>query len=153
MSDTPKYRILRPETLTAVGTILVATGFLLPTADLRPLSALLPAAMLVALIVLSAIMLISDQRKAHRGEAARPMTKAPWRVLGAFALIVFYALGTDFLGFYPATAISVPLVAYAFGYRHPFGLGLATLIVLAAIWLIFSFAMSQEFPTGRLWSM
>ncbi|MDD8024563.1 MAG: tripartite tricarboxylate transporter TctB family protein [Paracoccaceae bacterium] len=153
MSDTPKHRFLRPETLTAIGTIIVAAGFLLPTVDLRPLSALLPATMLVSLIVLGAIMLISDQRKAGSGQAARPMTKAPRRVLGAFALVVLYALGVDFVGFYPATAISVPLVAYAFGYRHPFGLALATLIVLVAIWLIFGFAMSQEFPTGRLWSM
>lgn len=153
MSDTPKNRFLRPETLTALGTIVVAAGFLLPTAELRPLSALLPATMLVALIVLGAIMLVTDQRKAQAGVAAPAMTKSPRRVLLAFALIVLYALGVDFVGFYPTTALSVPLIAYVFGFRHPLGLALATLIVLAAIWLIFSFAMSQEFPTGLLWSM
>ncbi|MGO4852908.1 tripartite tricarboxylate transporter TctB family protein [Phaeovulum sp. W22_SRMD_FR3] len=153
MSNTLSSRWLRPETLTAVGTILVAGAFLRPTLDLRPMSALLPAAMLIALAVLAATLMILDQRKAAKGQAAEPMTKAPRRVLGAFALIVLYTLGVDFVGFYLATAVSVPLVAYAFGFRHPGGLAAATLIVLADIWLIFSFAMSQEFPTGRFWSM
>lgn len=153
MSDKPNHRFLRPETLTALGVIVVAAALLLPTAELRPLSAFLPATMLAALIVLGAIMLLTDQRRALSGAAAVAMTKAPKRVLGAFALVVLYALCVDFIGFYPATTVAVPLVAYVFGYRHLPGLALATLIVLAAIWLIFSFAMSQEFPTGRLWSM
>jgi hypothetical protein len=57
------------------------------------------------------------------------------------------------VGFYISTAVSVPLVAYAFGYRNPLGLAIAAVIVLVAIYLIFGFAMSQEFPAGRLWSM
>jgi putative tricarboxylic transport membrane protein len=153
MPQTAPRRFLRPETLTALCLIVVAAGFLIPTAALRPLSALLPATMQIALIVLGAVLLFKDQRLAAAGEAAAPMTKAPKRVLAAFVLIALYAIGVDFIGFYPATGISVPLVAYVFGYRQPFGLALATLIVLAAIWLIFSFAMFQEFPTGRLWSM
>jgi putative tricarboxylic transport membrane protein len=103
--------------------------------------------------VLSVIMLISDQRKAAAGEAAQPMTKAPKRVLGAFLLVVVYTISVDFIGFYPSSAAVVPLVAYAFGYRDPKGLALATAIVIAAIYLIFSLAMAQEFPAGRLWSM
>jgi putative tricarboxylic transport membrane protein len=153
MSQNTPSRFLRPETLTAIGLIVVATGFLIPTAALRPLSALLPAAMLIALVVLGAMLLTNDQRVAAKGEPAAAMTKAPKRVLAAFALIALYAIGVDFIGFYPATGISVPLVAYVFGYRHPLGLALATLIVLSAIWLIFSVAMYQEFPTGRLWSL
>jgi hypothetical protein len=47
--------------------------------------------------------------------------------------------------------VAVPLVAWLFGYRNPLGLLLATVIVVGAIWVIFDFAMSQEFPVGRLW--
>lgn len=103
-------RLTRPETLTALGIVVVAAGFLVPAAALRPISALLPVAMLIGLIVLSVVLLISDQRKAAAGEAAQPMTKSPKRVFGAFALIVAYALATDFIGFYVSTVVAVPLI-------------------------------------------
>lgn len=152
MSNPDRSRLLRPETLTAIGIIVAAAAFVLPTFDLPAMAALLPAAMLVSLIVLSVLLLVTDQRKASAGQPAEPMTKSPRRVALAFGLVVLYALSVDFIGFYVSTAISVPLVAYIFGFRNPIGLAAATVIVLGAIYLIFSLAMSQEFPVGRLWS-
>lgn len=151
MSEHRSPRLTRPETLTAIGIIFVAGGFLIPTFGLRAISALLPAAMLIGLIVLAVILLISDQRKAKAGEAAPEMAKAPKRVIGAFLLIVAYAVATDFVGFYISTAVTIPLVAWVFGYRSPVGLLIATVIVVGAIWLIFDFAMAQDFPAGRFW--
>ncbi|MHA7877066.1 tripartite tricarboxylate transporter TctB family protein [Roseivivax sp.] len=144
-------RLARPETLTALGIIFAAIVFLVPTAELRPISALLPASMLIGLVVLSAALLVRDQRKASGGEPAHQMTQAPKRVGGAFLLIVAYALATDFIGFYVSTAVTIPLVAWIFGFRNPSGLALATVIVLGSVWLIFDFGMSQDFPSGRLW--
>ena len=151
MPESRNSRLTRPETLTAVGIILVAAGFLVPTYDLRAISALLPATMLIGLIVLSVLLLLADQRKASAGEDAAPMTKAPKRVIGAFLMIVSYALACDFVGFYVSTAVTIPLVAWIFGYRSPLGLLIATVIVVGTIWAIFDFGMSQDFPTGRLW--
>lgn len=151
MSDRSANRFLRPETLTAIGIILVSVGFLFPTFELRSISALLPAVMLISLIVLSVFLMIADQRKAAAEDEAQPISKAPRRVLGAFLLIVAYALATDFVGFYPSTIVTIPLVAWVFGYRSPLGLATATVIVVGAVWLIFEFGMSQDFPTGRLW--
>lgn len=151
MSDPRSNRLLRPETLTALGLIVISATLLIPAFGMRAMSALLPVAMLVGLIVLSVVLLISDQRSASAGEAAEPMMQAPGRVGGAFLLIVAYALATDFLGFYVSTAVSVPLVAWVFGYRNPLGLAVATFIVVGSIWLIFGLGMSQEFPTGKLW--
>lgn len=153
MTNASAGRIRRPETLTAIGIIGVAGAFLIPTFALKPISALLPGAMLAGLIVLGLLLLFADQRKASAGELAVPMTKSPSRVAGAFGLIVLYTVAVDLIGFYPSTAVTIPLVAYAFGYRNPKGLALATAIVVAGIWTIFSFAMSQEFPAGRLWGM
>lgn len=153
MSKPRTPRLLRPETLTALGIIVVAAAFLVPTFDSRAISALLPAAMLIGLIVLSAFLLLQDQRKASSGVDADPMTKSPKRVAGAFLLVVAYAIATDFIGFYVSTCLAIPVVAYVFGYRNPFGLALATFIVVASIWLIFDFGMSQEFPAGRVWQM
>jgi hypothetical protein len=151
MPESRISRLTRPETLTALGIIVVAAGFLIPTFDLRPISALLPAAMLIALIVLSVFLLLTDQRKAGAAEEAPQMTKSPKRVIGAFSLIVAYALATDFIGFYVSTAFAIPLVAWLFGYRSPLGLLIATVIVVGTIWAIFDFGMSQDFPAGRLW--
>lgn len=151
MHDRSKNRLTRPETLTALGIVVVAAGFLVPTADLRSISALLPAAMLIGLIVLALALLTMDQRKASKGEAPTQMTQSPKRVVGAFLLILGYALACDFIGFYVSTAVTIPLVAFAFGYRNPLGLLIATVIVVGTIWLIFDFAMSQDFPAGRIW--
>ncbi|WBU53980.1 tripartite tricarboxylate transporter TctB family protein [Paracoccus sp. SCSIO 75233] len=151
MSNPDRSRLLRPETLTAIGIFVAAAVFIVPTFDLPPMAALLPAAMLVSLMILAAFLLVNDQRKAAAGEPAETMTRSPKRVALAFGLVVLYALSVDFIGFYVSTAISVPLVAYVFGFRNPVGLATATVIVLAAIYLIFSIAMSQEFPAGRLW--
>lgn len=151
MSKQDSNRLMRGETLTAIGLIIAAGGFLVPTAALSQVSALLPASMLISILVLSAVMLIADQRKAAAGEAAQPVMKAPKRVFWAFVLTVLYALSVDYVGFYVSTAISIPLIAYAFGYRNPLGLAIATFIVLGAIYLIFGVAMSQEFPVGKLW--
>ena len=151
MSDRRTSRLTRPETLTALGLILISAGLLIPTIGMRPISALLPASMLVALIVLSIVLLIRDQRKAASGEPAAPMTESPHRVAGAFALVVLYAVATDVVGFYPATVVTVPLVAWLFGFRNPLGLLLATVIVVGSIWLIFDLAMNERFPTGIIW--
>ena len=151
MPESRTSRLTRPETLTALGIIAIAAGFLIPTYELRAISALLPAAMLIGLIVLSVFLLVSDQRKASAGVDAQRMTPAPKRVIGAFLLIVAYALATDFIGFYVSTAVTIPLVAWIFGYRTPVGLLIATVIVIGTIWAIFDFGMSQDFPAGRLW--
>jgi putative tricarboxylic transport membrane protein len=144
-------RLVRPESLTAAGIIVVAGAFMIPALELKPISALLPIAMLVALILLATALLVADQRKAAAGEAAEPMTKSPKRVAGAFLLVVAYVIATDVVGFYLATAITIPLVAYVFGYKSPVGLAAATVIVVGTIYLIFDFGMAQQFPTGLLW--
>jgi len=151
MSDNRPHRLLRPETLTASGIIVISTILLVPALDMRAMTALLPAAMLVGLVILGLLLLLRDQRKASAGEAPLAMTQSPGRVAGAFALTVVYAIATDLLGFYVSTAISVPLVAGIFGFQNPLGLAAATIIVVGSIWLIFDFAMSQQFPSGQLW--
>jgi putative tricarboxylic transport membrane protein len=152
MTDGPTPRYLRPESLTAIATFVVAAGFLIPTAELSPISALLPFAMLGGLMVLSIALLIVDQRKAAAGKPAEKMTQSPLRVLAAFAAIAVFVVAVHFLGFYPCTIVSVPLVAWTFGYRSLPGLALATLIVVGGIYLIFSVAMAQDFPPGILWA-
>lgn len=151
MPDSGNSRLKRPETLNAVGVIVASAALLIPTFEMRAISALLPAAMLIGLIVLSVFLFLSDQRKASSGERAQPMTNSPKRVIKAFLLIVAYALATDFIGFYVSTAVTIPWVAWLFGYRNPMGLLLATVIVVGTIWLIFDFGMSQDFPNGRFW--
>ncbi|SUB02405.1 Tripartite tricarboxylate transporter TctB family [Pannonibacter phragmitetus] len=152
MSATRPSRLTRPETLTAIGIIIVAGALLVPALEFRPISALLPVSMLAGMIVLSLALLIKDQKNAAKGHVAKPMMVAPPRVAGAFLLITGYVVATGLIGFYLSTAITVPLVAYAFGYRSVPGLLTATLIVVGAIYAIFDFAMAQQFPVGIVWA-
>ncbi|MFV0408378.1 MAG: hypothetical protein ACK5LJ_01355 [Paracoccus sp. (in: a-proteobacteria)] len=80
MSNPDRSRLLRPETLTAIGIFVAAAVFIIPTFNLPPMAALLPAAMLVSLMILAAFLLMNDQRKAAAGEPAETMTKSPKRV-------------------------------------------------------------------------
>lgn len=121
MTDHPKNRLLRPETLTALIISVIAIGFLFPTSKLRAISALLPAAMLIGLIVLGVVLLVIDQHKASRGETAAAMTKAPKRVAGAFLLILGYALATDFVGFYVSTRNYHSTCGFCFRLSQPAG--------------------------------
>ena len=149
MSSTHWGRLLRPATLTALGTLGLASVFVPSTLTLPAISALLPGAMLATLALLAVLLLISDQRQAQQGQASEVISQSPKRVLGAFALILAYALCVDGLGFYPSTAVAVPLIAFAFGYRQLRGLAIATVVVTGGIYLIFSYAMAQEFPLGH----
>ena len=153
MSTGLASRLLRPESLTSLGIFVLSAVFLSFTANLDPLSALLPAVMLASLMVLAVLLFIMDQRQAAAGHEAKRATKNPKRVLGALALVVLYTIAVDLLGFYPSTAVFIPLVAYLFGYQSIKGLALATAIALGGIYLIFSFAMAQEFPLGQVWTM
>lgn len=152
MSISIWQRCKRPTTLTALGTLVLAVVFVPSTLTLPSISALLPGVMLAALVVLALLLLIRDQRDAATQTSTDANRHSTSRVLIAFALIVGYALAVEWLGFYPSTAVAVPLTAFVFGYRQKLGLLLATLVVTAGIYLIFSLAMGQEFPSGLLWS-
>lgn len=145
-------RLRRPETLTAMGLIAGSAALLTLTPELPALSALLPIAMLLSLMVLAGVLLVKDQLSASRGQTAKPMTESPHRVLGALIGIVVYMVCVEYLGFYLSTAVSVPALAYAFGYRNGPGLVLATLIVVGSIYGIFDWVMGQSFPIGQLWA-
>lgn len=149
MSSSSWRRLSRPATLTALGTLGLASVFVSSTLTLPAISALLPGAMLATLALLAVLLLISDQRQARQGLVSEPISQSPKRVLVAFALILAYAFCVEGLGFYPSTAVAVPLIAFTFGYRQPRGLAIATVIVTGGIYLIFSYAMAQEFPLGH----
>ena len=152
MSQSLTSRMLRPDTLVACALIVVAAGFLAMALELKMQVAMMPIAVLVGLIGLGVALLFSDQRKASAEIAPKKMTQSPHRVLGAFGLIVIFFAAVHFAGFYPSIAVFVPLSAWLFGYRDPRGLVIATAIVLAGIYAIFTLAMAQEFPTGIFWS-
>ena len=62
MNKSWPQRLLRAESLVAIGILVAAAGFLWPTTELNALSALLPGVMLISLMLLAAIMLLVDQR-------------------------------------------------------------------------------------------
>ena len=151
MSVTLKTRLSRPMTVTSL-TIVLVTVFLLPMAlELNDVPSLLPVAMLLALTGLSLFALVGDQRQAVHQESTEPLLKAPLRVYGSLSIVFLYVGSVHLLGFYLTTCIFVPLIAYLFGCKSPKALAVATLLVPGLIYLIFSLAMSKEFPNGLIW--
>src|SRR3546814_18083990 len=61
MSNLPIHRVLRPESLTAIGILAASAALLISALRLPPMSALLPIAMLVVLVVL-AIAMLADRK-------------------------------------------------------------------------------------------
>src|SRR3546814_10866034 len=149
MSNLPIHRVLRPESLTAIGILAASAALLISALRLPPMSALLPIAMLVVLVVLAIAMLAMDQRKAMVAASGTQVARIRMRVVGAFAAIGLYVVAVDFVGFYPSTAIAVFGISYAFGYRNVLRLLFGTAVVLGGIYLIFGFAMEQAFQIGR----
>ncbi|WP_413206121.1 tripartite tricarboxylate transporter TctB family protein [Rhodospirillum sp. A1_3_36] len=150
MSNHAKRRVLGADGFTALGLIAGAVLLAIKASELSTMAGLLPLAMLVMLIGLGALLVIMDARKNARGEDPSRLTETPGRALGAFALIILYCLAVDVIGFYLATLIAVPVIAWVFGYRDKFRLALGTAIFIGLLFGIFSLIMNQDFPVGIL---
>ncbi len=131
---------------------IASAAFLIPALKLNGNASLLPVAMLVALMGLSVILVVIDVKKAlNNNEPHKPALQSPSRVVGALLSVFLFVTCVDFFGFYLTTAIFVPVTAYLFGCRSLKVLLASDVIVVAGIYLIFSVAMSKDFPMGSIW--
>lgn len=126
--------------------ILAAAALLFQAVKMPTMSAMLPVAMLVFLIVLGAILLGRNVIAQRRGVTQAPVVRRPKRAFSAYFAMVAYAVLVPLIGFYTSTVLMVPIVAWAFGYRNPARLLLATAIFVGSVYAVFNFAMGQQFP-------
>lgn len=73
----------------------------------------------------------------------------PW-LITAFLSFVYVLLVTP-LGFYPASALYVPVLSWSLGLRRPVMLVLSVVITLVVVWLVFQKFLMVPVPMGTLW--
>jgi len=146
MSAKDRGPLLGADGIAAIVIMLGASALLVEAVKMPTMSAMLPIAMLVFLIALGAITLAKNVIAQRRGEVQARVVRRPKRVIGAFIAIFVYSVSVSLIGFYTSTILMVPTVGWAFGYRNPPRLILATAIFAGSIYLIFNIAMGQQFP-------
>lgn len=74
---------------------------------------------------------------------------------GAFRLLrltklvfitVLYVASIQWIGFYTATAFAVPIIAFMIGYRRVWQIGLATLLFLFLVFVVFRLVLAVPLP-------
>lgn len=152
MNNKKSHPIFHPMTLIALVLFVGSAAFLSPALALSGNAKLLPVAMLVSMMVLSVILFLSHLKKLRQNPSDNtPAVQSAKRVIGALSAVILFVLCVDFFGFYLSAAIFVPVCAYSFGCHNIKALVISDVIVVAAIYLIFGFAMAKEFPVGTIW--
>ncbi|ETW13772.1 hypothetical protein ATO8_07076 [Roseivivax marinus] len=144
-----KHHLTRPhpDLIAGVVVILASVLLMLRAGTMPAMTALLPFAMLGALIVLSLVMIVRALMRDADPETARPdVFDSRNRFFGVCAAIGLYVAAVALIGFYTSTVIMIPAVSWAFGFRKPVPLALATAIFVGGIALIFHVLMGQDLP-------
>ncbi len=89
----------------------------------------------------------------NRGQAeSEKLTIAtvPMRFWGLFLLLLVYSTSLSYLGFYPSSALFLPLGMLMLGARKPLSISLTTIGVLLFIYLVFAKLLEVPLPEGSL---
>lgn len=143
--------ILKPISLIYVIIIAAACGLLIPAFEMSSEAGMLPQAMLILLMVFSGLALFGEIKKSlQESTKDEAVLKSPIRVFSALLAIFVLVTSIQYVGFFPTVIVFVPAVSYFFGCRNVKVLTASTVIFVALIYLVFSVAMSKQFPVGWL---
>ncbi len=76
------------------------------------------------------------------------LAQNPGRLLAAVAVTAVFFIGAGFIGFYPAVAIFIPVMAWIGGYRNVKAMAITTGIYLVAVYLVFGILFSRNLMPG-----
>ncbi len=141
--------LLKPISVVYFLIIFLALFLVTPAVDLSDEAGMLSKLMLMLLVCLSLFSLLKVAKQAYNGETnQKAVLKSPIRVFSSLLAMVSLVACIDVIGFYPTIIVFVPLISYWFGCKNVKVLAISTAIFVSLIYLIFSFAMGKEFPTG-----
>lgn len=94
---------------------------------------------------LSMVQLLFSLRK-KSGDEPMDLFGRAGRFFGLMAGLILFAMSFESLGFFIPAAVFIPAVAWMLGYRNPVVIGLSTVSVLLAVYLIFVTLLSVNLP-------
>ena len=110
-----------------------------------------PRTILTGLIVTIALNIYFTYRKNHAPDAAREISLkefVPPKFILSFAVMLFYAIGINYLGFIVSTFIFVTAFSYVIGLRKKVRMLLGGLISTGAIYIVFQMFLQVMLPRG-----
>jgi hypothetical protein len=114
-------------------------------------TSLLPMVALGVLMAASAALVwrsVWRDRKAGKAPFFQSPSRFATIALGMLAFVV----SIPFVGFYPATFVFVPSMAFLLGVRSPVNLATASVAFTAAAYLVFELAFQTPLPSGIIFA-
>ncbi len=97
------------------------------------------------LAVLSLVLLV---QKTPSPDSHVQWVRSPRNFIFSILSIAGYGAVVSYLGFFPASAIFMPVLALLLGYRRPLYILLATALILSFVYLVFVYSLGVPVPMG-----
>lgn len=106
-----------------------------------------PRGVAAMLAVCSLLLIFRSVTARMRTGGSRPVVvKRPAPVLASIVLVVVYPLLLEWLGYYVATGVWLPVLLWVSGYRRPLGVVLASLAFLVFTKVVFQQMLGTPLP-------
>jgi len=109
-------------------------------------AAMFPRMILIALAILAAIMFVQGMRRAAPDT---PFVSNARNLALALGLTLIYIIAVEPVGYFLATLVFLPALAYAIGARG-WIVPVVTLGFTTTVWLVFVLVFSRRLPSGTL---
>ncbi len=135
---------LHRDSIAAMAILAVVGAGWVYMSDVAPAAAMFPQMILGAVGILAAIMFVQGMR---RGAPEQAFISNARNLALALGLTVTYIIAVQPVGYFPATLVFLPLLAYGIGARG-WVVPAVTLGFTAMVWLVFVFAFGRRLPSG-----
>jgi putative tricarboxylic transport membrane protein len=109
-----------------------------------------PRLILIVLAVLAALLFLRGTRMGGR-RADAPVVMVWFAFLAFMACTTAYVVAVAYIGFFTASIVYIPLVAWLIGLRQHWLNALVTVIFLLATWLVFVALFARPLPKEIFW--
>lgn len=107
-------------------------------------------AICLGILCLAELFLASKKKGKDNLNAPLNMADAPRKFWGLCILLFLYAASFEFLGFYLASAVFLPVAMLLLGARKPLPVGLTAVGILLFVYIVFEKLLGVFLPTSSL---
>jgi putative tricarboxylic transport membrane protein len=137
---------LHRDSIAALAILAMVGAAWVQIAQVAQAAAMFPQMILGAVGILAAIMFVQGMRRAR---PEQPFISHARNLALALGLTLIYIIAVGPVGYFPATLVFLPLLAYGIGARG-WLVPVVTLGFTVTVWLVFVFAFGRRLPSGTL---